>query len=87
MYLAIQWIHEERLEFIHKKTSTFKHRSITLHTSLIYIIVKVIIFRFMVKTTHLKLLQPSTTPTMFLPISCTSPFTVAKTTVATNADS
>ena len=32
----------------------------------------------------LKLLQPSTTPTMFLPISWTSPFTVASTTVPAN---
>ena len=33
-----------------------------------------------------KLLQPSTTPTMFLPISCTSPFTVASTIVPANLD-
>ena len=34
----------------------------------------------------LKLLQPSTTPTMFLPMSCTSPFTVASTMVPANLD-
>ena len=33
------------------------------------------------KSTTRKLLQPSTTPTMFLPMSCTSPLTVARMTV------
>mmetsp|Transcript_4916 Transcript_4916/g.12722 ORF Transcript_4916/g.12722 Transcript_4916/m.12722 type:complete len:214 (+) Transcript_4916:1353-1994(+) len=33
------------------------------------------------RSTTLKLLHPRTTPTMFLPMSCTSPFTVAMTTV------
>ena len=30
---------------------------------------------------YLKLLQPKTTPTMFFPMSCTSPLTVANTIV------
>ena len=33
--------------------------------------------------TYLKLLQPNTTPTIFFPISWTSPFTVASTIVPT----
>ena len=33
------------------------------------------------RSTTSKLLQANTTPTMFLPISCTSPFTVASNTL------